>query len=72
MGLGELLIRKGMCELLNEIQTDSTIVGLVKHQNIPSAEVFKKMHFKEGNSELRSGIELRSFTYSLSRQLLYL
>jgi len=72
MGFGEMLIRKGMSELLSEFQTDLTIVGLVKSQNIPSAEVFKKMHFKEGNLELRNGIELRSFTYRLSCQLLSL
>lgn len=72
MGLGELLIRKGMHELLNEIKSDLNILGLVKHQNIPSAEVFKKLHFKEQQAEFRSGIELRSFNYSLSSQLLYL
>jgi UDP-2,4-diacetamido-2,4,6-trideoxy-beta-L-altropyranose hydrolase len=72
MGFGELLIRKGMNELLAEIHADLTIVALVKYHNIPSVEVFKKLHYKEEQPELRSGIELRCFTYRLSSQLLYL
>lgn len=72
LGFGELLIRQGMAELLAETRTDLTIVGMVKHQNIPSAEVFKKNHFTEDNVEFRNGVELRSFKYRLSAQLLSL
>jgi UDP-2,4-diacetamido-2,4,6-trideoxy-beta-L-altropyranose hydrolase len=72
MGIGELLIRKGMQELFNEIGENLLVVGLVKFNNLPSAEVFKKMHFSENQTETRSGIELSSFSYRLSSQLLSL
>lgn len=72
MGIGELLIRKGMQELFNEIGENLLVVGLVKFNNLPSAEVFKKMHFSENQTETRSGIELSRFSYRLSSQLLSL
>lgn len=72
MGIGELLIRKGMQELLLEIDENLLVTGLVKLNNLPSAEVFKKMHFSENQIEIRSGIELSSFSYRLSSQLLSL
>ena len=72
MGIGELLIRKGMQELFNEIGENLLVVGLVKFNNLSSAEVFKKMHFSENQTETRSGIELSSFSYRLSSQLLSL
>jgi RimJ/RimL family protein N-acetyltransferase len=72
MGIGELLIRKGMQELLLEIGENLLVKGLVKLNNLPSAEVFKKMHFSENQTETRSGIELSSFSYRLSSQLLSL
>ncbi len=72
MGIGELLIRKGMQELFLEIGENLLVVGLVKFNNLPSAEVFRKMHFSENQTETRSGIELSSFSYRLSSQLLSL
>ena len=72
MGIGELLIRKGMQELLLEIGENLLVTGLVKQNNLASIEVFKKLYFSENQTETRSGIELSSFYYRLSSQLLSL
>lgn len=71
-GIGEMLIRKGMTLLLAEIGTDCSVAGLVKPTNIASAEVFKKLHFKQSGNQSRNGIELRCFSYTLKHQLLSL
>jgi RimJ/RimL family protein N-acetyltransferase len=71
-GIGEILIRKGMKQLLEEVNTDCIVVGLVKPTNLASAEVFKKLHFTQQKNVLRSEIELLCFHYALQRQLLSL
>lgn len=72
MGIGELLIRKGMHELLIEINENLLVTGLVKLNNLASIEVFKKLYFSENKTERRSGIELSSFSFRLRSQLLSL
>ena len=71
-GIGEILIRKGMKQLLEELNSDCMVVGLVKPTNVASAEVFKKLHFTQQINELRNGIELLRFHYALQPQLLSL
>jgi RimJ/RimL family protein N-acetyltransferase len=71
-GIGEILLRKGMLRLLQKLQTDCKIVGHVKPANIASAEVFKKLHFTQQTNEIKDGIELLRFEYSLQSQLLSL
>lgn len=71
-GIGEILIRKGMKQLLEEVNSDCMVVGLVKPTNVASAEVFKKLHFALQINELRNGIELLRFHYALQPQLLSL
>jgi UDP-2,4-diacetamido-2,4,6-trideoxy-beta-L-altropyranose hydrolase len=71
-GFGELLIRKGMHRLLQLINGDTEVWGLVKFENHSSAAVFKKANFIEHDTLERSGVRLRKFVFRLSAQLLYL
>lgn len=71
-GLGEMLIRKGMKRLQEDLNSYCTVAGLVKSTNTASAEVFKKLHFTQKTNELRNGIDLLCFHYVLKPQLLSL
>jgi len=71
-GIGEMLIRKGMKRLQEDLNSYCIVAGLVKSTNTASAEVFKKLHFTQKTNELRNGIDLLCFHYVLKPQLLSL
>jgi len=71
-GLGELLIRKGMWQLLNQQKKELLITAVVKPNNQASNQVFKKLFFKQEENVIRSGIELHNFSLRLNTQFLYL
>jgi UDP-2,4-diacetamido-2,4,6-trideoxy-beta-L-altropyranose hydrolase len=71
-GFGELLIRKGMWNLIQQEKKATCVWGFVKIENLASNQVFMKLRFNQDENVQRSGIELRKFSLRLNTQFLYL